>query len=198
MTQKSSGTSDSLSNDLSPSRSASAAAPTAIPISADAQVLVWSDGGQAVIRIEAQGRQTLELSIKMTDEGPILKACAHAVELQADRFAVDCREFSVHAQERLSLKSDGDMVSVVGGKQETTANRIDMEATHGSVVVRANDDVQLLGEQLLLNCERQAPLPRWLPRIQAEAPQAHTLPLSAVSGDASLLHDLVQQSESSK
>jgi hypothetical protein len=198
MTQKPAAMSDSTSSDLSLSRCVSAAAPIAIPLSVDTQVLVWSDGGLAMIRVEAQGQQAVELSIEITDKGPVLKARAQTVELHADRFAVDCREFSVHAQERLGLTSDGDMVSLIAGKQETVANQISMQATHGSVVVRANDDVQLLGEQLLLNCERQAPLPRWLPRVQAEAPQTHTLPLSAASGDASLLFDLVQSSESSK
>lgn len=37
-----------------------------------------------------------------------------------------------------------------------------LEARVGSVVARANDDVQLLGENVLLNCDRTAPVPDWV------------------------------------
>ncbi len=161
-----------------------------LPLSRDATLRVWPQQDRAVIRVEAAGRQPLEISIEMTAAGPLLKACAAAVEMQAEQIALGCKQFSVHAQDRIDIRSGGDIVTQAGGRHEVNAEQLSMEAKLGSVSIRANDDVQLLGEQLLLNCERPAPLPAWLPRVQAQAPLGKAVPLSGVSGDASLLHDL--------
>lgn len=168
-----------------------------LPLAGAAQVSLWADGGAAVVRVEAEGRQPLELSIEMGATGPVLKLRTQAIELRADDVAIGCRNFSVRADERMTLTSGGDLINTAAGTHGITAARMALEATAGSVVVRANDDVQLLGEQLLLNCERQPSLPSWLPRVAATSPLAPTLPLSAVSGDASLLDDL-RRTESEK
>jgi len=168
-----------------------------LPLSGAAQVSLWADGGAAIVRVESEGRQPLELSIEMGPTGPLLKIRTQAIEVRADEVAIGCRNFSVHAEERMTLRSGGDLISTAAGSHGVTAARMAFEATAGSVVVRANDDVQLLGEQLLLNCERQPALPSWLPRVAATLPPVPTLPVSAVSGDASLLDD-IHRSESAK
>jgi len=43
------------------------------------------------------------------------------------------------------------------------AGQVALTARTGDVAIRANDDVALNGEQVLLNCDRDPPLPSWLP-----------------------------------
>lgn len=164
--------------------------PVSVPLAGDGRLVVSSEDGRAILRIESPGRQGLELSIELTETGPVVRARVAALEVQADRIALGCREFSVQAETKLELSSGGDLVQNASGQHKTVAGQVTVAATEGSVRVRANDDVQLLGEQLLLNCERTAVLPSWMPRLESGPAAGAVLPLAAASGDASLLRDL--------
>ena len=166
------------------------AGPLSIPLGQHGRVSLSSQDGRALVRIEAAGRQDLELSIEMGPAGPVIRARAAVLDVQAETIAVGCRQFSVDASESLQLRSGGDLIAQAAGQHQTTAHEVGVTATHGSVRLRANDDVQLLGEQLLLNCERPAPLPAWLPRLEGGPAVSAMVPLAAASGDASLLRDL--------
>jgi hypothetical protein len=64
---------------------------------------------------------------------------------------------------------------------------IALTARAGDVALRANDDVRVHGEQILLNCDRDAPVPAWVPR-----PPAPTMPPTAEDGDPDVLRDLAK------
>lgn len=52
----------------------------------------------------------MELSIRITEEGPIVSLRAARLEIEAtDRVAVNCREFAVHAREGVRVSSAGDV-----------------------------------------------------------------------------------------
>lgn len=146
-----------------------------------------------MIRVESDGHAPLEISIEMSPAGPVLRVCAAAVEMQAERVAVDCKEFALRAQNLIDMRSGGDMISLADGRHDVSAKRVSVEATVGSVALKANDDVQLLGEQVLLNCERPTSMPPWLPKVERRASDPNPVPLSAASGDASLLGDLAEE-----
>jgi hypothetical protein len=136
----------------------------------------------AVLRVARGAReQTLEISITLTANGPIVRARAAALEIESDSDLVArCERFRVEARESVDIVS--------GGTVRAQGRRIDVEATHGSARVRANDDVQLLGENVLLNCDRPAPVPPWaLPVAPLPAP---TVTAQEVSGDEELLQAL--------
>jgi hypothetical protein len=64
--------------------------------------------GEEILLRSAAGR--LELRIRMTDEGPVLSLQGVRLEIEAaDRVAVNCREFAVHARDGMTLSSEGDV-----------------------------------------------------------------------------------------
>jgi hypothetical protein len=139
----------------------------------------------ARLRLMGTGpRPDLELEIVLGAAGPLVRVRANAVELDAEEsVAVQCRNFSVRASESMSLSAAGAL--------SIDAAAVHVDAHRGGAVIRANDDVQLLGEQILLNCERPPALPPWVQ--EGEAPRL--LPLSDASGDQELVQRLQSRSK---
>ncbi|XXT18517.1 hypothetical protein WME94_50635 [Sorangium sp. So ce429] len=146
---------------------------------------VIPQGDSARLRvIDANARTGLDLEIIVTPAGPIVRVRAQAVELDAvDAVAVHCEQFKVEARGAIALRA--------GGAATLEASAVNVEARVGGAVIRANDDVQLLGEQILLNCDRQPPIPRWV----QSGPPPQLVPVAATSGDASLLSALERDEE---
>jgi hypothetical protein len=81
------------------------------------QVVPLPSGTTLTVRAGTDGEEinlrtaggTLEVKIRLTDDGPVLSLKGATLEIEAtDRVAVNCREFSVHAQDRVEL-SGGDV-----------------------------------------------------------------------------------------
>jgi len=125
--------------------------------------------------------QSMEIVISLTSDGPVLRARAASFEIEAQKdLVVRCERFRVEARESVEMVS--------GGTLQAEGRRVEIEATHGSARVLANDDVQLLGENVLLNCEHPQPsMPGWALPPLAPAP---TLAVEQVSGDAELVEHL--------
>jgi hypothetical protein len=131
----------------------------------------------AHIRVSSPlGGTGIEVEIVMTDHGPSLRLRAPSMELVADENLVArCKNFSLDASERVSIRA---------GKEATVeGSAVTVKARTGMAKVHANDDVQLMGEQVLLNCERQATMPSWV----HTAPAPALLSRNEADGDAELL-----------
>jgi hypothetical protein len=163
------------------------ARPTVIQ-SADTAAVPIGDGWSAELSPRPRGAllrvmrglegQALEIIIALTADGPVIRARAAALEIESDTDLVArCERFRVEARQAVDIIS--------GGSVSAQGRRMDLEATHGSVRVRANDDVQLLGENVLLNCDRPAPVPRWA--IPVPTVPEPSLPVQESSGDEALL-----------
>lgn len=137
--------------------------------------------GGAVLRV-ARGAadQTLEIVISLTADGPVVRARAAALE-------IDCEQDLVARCDRFRVEARTEAEIVSGGTLRAQGRRLELEATHGSARVRANDDVQLLGEQVLLNCDRPLPTPQWV--LPASLPEP-SLAAEDASGDDELLRAL--------
>ncbi len=137
--------------------------------------------GCARVRVLSSGQDAgLELEIVITERGPTLRVRAAALEFETPGdVGVRCRRFAVEASESVTLTA--------GAEARVEADAVTLEARKGMAKIRANDDVQLMGEQVLLNCERQAPMPSWVQTLDAPA----LLPTGPSCGDASLLAALV-------
>ncbi|HEX8985869.1 MAG TPA: hypothetical protein VF767_10565 [Bryobacteraceae bacterium] len=78
------------------------------------------------------------LEVVLTPKGPVLRFQAAQVQLECQgSFKVRCDSFE--------LETAGDIVQQAGGEMR-------LEALRGNLDVRANDDVNLNGERVRLNC----------------------------------------------
>jgi hypothetical protein len=119
----------------------------------------------------------MEIEVAFTADGPVVRTRANALELTSlGRVTARCASFEVDAEENIALRSRGTFA--------VEARAVDVEATHEGVSIRANDDVQLLGEHVLLNCDPSPPVPAWVPVVPEPTP---TVALQGASGDAALL-----------
>jgi hypothetical protein len=85
------------------------------------------------------------LSIRLTDEGPVLTLSAVSLELAA--------------RKHISLASEtGNAIREVGKASIERAREVKIEAAPGGVVIKANDDVAITGERVKLNSD-DPPMP---------------------------------------
>jgi hypothetical protein len=112
------------------------------------------DRSQSVDRIVLLGPEgQLSLTIEVSKEGPILKFDTPGLVIEtAGQLAINADRVSIHGREKLNLSCDGDASLKVAGDLETSARIQTIRAELGNVNVKANDDVCLKGERILLNC----------------------------------------------
>lgn len=159
----------------------SAAGPVEVSVGAQGSVRVSARDDTAVVRVtHAATARPLELEITFTAEGVVVRTRADALELDTPgRVHARCASFEVDAQEDIALRAQGAF--------SVRARAVDVEATHEGASIRANDDVQLLGEHVLLNCDPSPPMPEWVPVAPSPPAAPATLPRADASGDAALL-----------
>ena len=82
------------------------------------QVMSLRSGATLSLQTDAQGEMivlrsaggSVDLSIRMTDQGPVLSLRGVRLEIEAtEELALRCREFSVEAQSGIRLASGGDV-----------------------------------------------------------------------------------------
>jgi hypothetical protein len=114
-----------------------------------------SDDG-ATLRLRDTGAtEGLEIEIAWSPQGPVARVRAARIDLQTTAdVSLRCNSFAVETSQGISLRAQGDVTA--------SGAAVAVEAREGRVVARANDDVQLLGEQVLLNCDRAPEIPDWV------------------------------------
>lgn len=102
----------------------------------------------------------VELSIRFTPEGPVLRFASAAIDLQArGEIRVDCDRFSVRAREQIDLTTPGDLRQIAGGDCVVHGDKgvtaeggsVTVFAQSGKVEMDAKDDVDIHGRRILLN-----------------------------------------------
>jgi hypothetical protein len=139
--------------------------------------------GGALLRVGQDATEpSMEIVISLTSDGPVLRARAASFEIEAQKdLVVRCERFRVEARESVEMVSRGTL--------QAQGRRVEIEATHGSARVLANDDVQLLGENVLLNCEHPQPsMPGWA--LLSPLAPTPTLAVENASGDTELVEHL--------
>lgn len=103
----------------------------------------------------------VELQICMTEKGPLLRFRAADVELEATRdVKVQCEDFVVQAKKDIVQESGGDLRQRIGGHADVKVRRrmtlaaaeSQLLAKRGNVHIEGNDDVEIHGERIKLNC----------------------------------------------
>lgn len=117
------------------------------PDNGDCRELELASGRSVVCRSKEESRDEVTirgpggevlLEVELTPAGPVLRFHAAQVEL-------DCKGSLKVRCESFDIRTSGDIVQQAGGE-------ISLEAQRGNVDVRANDDVNLNGERVRLNC----------------------------------------------
>jgi hypothetical protein len=121
------------------------------------RLTVRSRGGDVVLRIE------------VTDEGPVLSFSGASIDLVATRrLRLAADEVSVQASGDLAIEAGGSLRETIGGDHHTRvggderleASAVEVQASAGSVGVRAMQKIALDGEHIGLNDD---PLPQPFP-----------------------------------
>jgi hypothetical protein len=107
------------------------------------RIALASDGAEDRLVVRAPDG-TVELTIRLTADGPVLVVSGAALELAATRdVTIECERFSVRARGEAEVVADGSV------RVEGHAARV--EARRGNVEIQANDDVVVDGERIYLN-----------------------------------------------
>lgn len=176
---------------LAPVRSEALAAPArTIELASGRSIEIEETGREEHIQVRSADGN-LVLSLRLTDEGPVLSLSAVSLEIAAQKHLA-------LTSETLAIQTSGDATLDVGGSlHERTrgsairevgkasierAREVSIEAAPGGVVVKANDDVSLTGERVRLNSD-EPPMPltweehqaRQAKRLAAAAERTHEI-----------------------
>jgi hypothetical protein len=140
----------------------------------------------ATLRVRgADARDGIEIEIAWSPDGPVARVRAARIDLETSAdVSLRCKSFQVQAAEDIKLRA--------GGALDASAKAVELEARTGRIVARANDDVQLLGEEILLNCDRTPELPEWV----TQAPglmMGELLAVADATGDDELVAEVRDQ-----
>lgn len=173
---------------------ASGAAPTVVvPLGGGRSVAVQPTGEDATI-LHVRGGQdrALQIELRFEASGPVVRVSASVLQLEGlHEVAASCDTFRVDARERIELRSGGEIVQYATETARIEGRRVELDASPGAIRLRANDEVQLKGEMILLNCDHPSlsrPLPEWSTGtvvVRAEPPPARA------SGDAGVIAELL-------
>jgi hypothetical protein len=175
---------DALTKDESPQESAEESRPLGIALGLGWTLAVAQKPRGANLCIRHANHDPVSIEIVVTANGPVVRASASSLELDsAEDILARCRRFRVEAKESVSIEA-ATVSQHATGAIHIEAASIDVDAKQGDIKLQAMDDMQLLGERVLLNCEREQPVPAWASPAQG---MPEPIPRSDQEGDADLL-----------
>jgi hypothetical protein len=146
--------------------------------------------GADVLRIRARDGQCV-LTVRITDEGPVLSFSGATIELEARRLDVACDDLRLRVGGGAAIDIGGDVNARIAGRatQEiqgdlrTAARSMALQARTGGMTLDANDDVALKGERVLLNSD-DPPMPLSMKEYRARhLAAAHSEPMALAPPD---------------
>jgi hypothetical protein len=96
----------------------------------------------------------LTLSVVMTPEGPVLKLGGAGLKLDVEgelSFAAD--RVKIEGREGVEISSGGDVHTKAVGRSYQDARSHEIVSDLGDIRLKANDDVRMNGERVMVNCE---------------------------------------------
>jgi len=103
----------------------------------------------------------VELSVRITPNGPVLSFGAGSLELiQAGTLRLDVNKLEIRTREGMDLETSGSVRERIGGDHQIhCAGEVRLEAGTATVVAHSGDlrldsceDVRIEGERVLVNC----------------------------------------------
>ncbi len=140
-------------------------AESVLGLSSGRSVAVVEGDGEDRIDIRGVGGELL-LRVRMTPEGPVLSISGVSLEIGATK------DLSLRA-ETVSVRASKDLSLEAGEHHRVKARDVDIQANPGAVNIKANDDVDIVGERVRLNSE-DPPMPNsWEEYRARRAEQGH-------------------------
>lgn len=133
------------------------------------RLLRFASGREAIVK-PGPGEESLvvrgpeggvELSVRFTADGPVLRFESAAFDLRSVReISLSCETFRVNAQKSVEIRAGEDMIveargnmeSRAGGNASLEGHSMNIRSRRGDVNLEANDDIRLQGERIKLNC----------------------------------------------
>jgi hypothetical protein len=160
--------------------------PADVPLGLGWLLSVEPRSAGVILRLKHPREEPMAIQIQMSAHGPIVRTYAAALELEtADEIVARCETFAIEARKEVRLSA----ATIVHRATETLhceGGDVEIAATSRDVRVRANDDVKLRGERVLLNCDREPPMPSWVPQT---SPAEVALPRQDAAADVGLSGD---------
>lgn len=101
--------------------------------------------------LDPQGRPTL--SVLMTKDGPVLKIGGAGLRLDVSgELSFSADKVRIEGREEVEIVSGGDIRSEAVGRSYQDARSHEIVSDLGDIRLKANDDVRLNGERVMVNC----------------------------------------------
>jgi hypothetical protein len=136
-------------------------APVTVTLEREPQVLDLT-GGASLVVTRNQGLSNIELfdqsgrltlSLLMTPEGPVLKLGGAGLRLDVEgELSLAADRVKIAGREGVEITSGGDVVTNAVGRSHQNARSHEMISDLGDIHLKANDDVRLNGERVMVNC----------------------------------------------
>jgi hypothetical protein len=126
--------------------------PEELELRAGRRVVLERTADDDRLRLVAAGGEVL-LEILVTDRGPVLRAAGSLTLEAPDHLTLEGRKVTVRGREGIEVVSGGDLQIEARGDLHSRARLQTITADLGDVKVKANDDVRLNGERVLVNCD---------------------------------------------
>ena len=115
-------------------------------------LLERSDRGDALRLVTPDG--ATPIVIEVTNAGVTLRIAAPNVALEAaGDLAIGADRLALRGRRGVSVSSGGDLELVAAGDLQSRAAAHLLHSQAGSVDVKASDDVKLVGERVMVNCD---------------------------------------------
>lgn len=106
--------------------------------------------GQVIRLIGPAGAQAL--TIELTPQGPRLCLGSGLTVALAGALTIDAERVAIHGRNGMALSSGGEVQVRAAGDLNASGRITTITADLGDVQVKANDDVRLNGERVMMNC----------------------------------------------
>lgn len=116
------------------------------------KLLVESTSAENVLNVVgADGH--VKLSLHVTPSGPVLRFEGAGLIIESSgALAINAQSVVIQGREGVALISGGDAEIRVAGDLTSEARIHNVTANLGNVNIKANDDVKLNGERVMMNC----------------------------------------------
>jgi len=151
-----------------------------VPLRFGKLLQVTSEGDyEQIVLLGKTGR--VELTIEVTETGAKVFVDAEDLALRAKKkVSVECDVFDVSARKIEARATESATIE---------APDASVHATEGDLSLRANDDVKVNGERVLLNSDGEMRVPEWMKRELGAKRAEAKIAAADVSGDEELLRE---------